>query len=128
MMKNLNKLRLQQFAEDKNIHNSLLDIRKFVKGKHLIYACANEIVYLLKQLEKNCINSNEETVCTYENYCDFLREDTCCRWKNTGKYTADNLYDMMIKKVDFAEVEDIMQRFAKLDLSLKPKYAEKFLN
>jgi len=115
VLKNIDRPYLDGIAQQKNIRNCIEDIKKIVKGKHLLYGVAFQMAYILEQLEKKC----NVLPCIYMN-------ESCsnesCRWKNKGKYTADQIYYKLQETLDVEEVNYIIDEFKNLNIELKPHY------
>lgn len=111
-LRKIDKEYLDNLAINKGINKNINDIKKIVKGKHLLYSYASQIYYEIDKLEKRCKKDDNVLICNYENDC--IKER--CRWKNKASYDARQIYFKLQEEVDIKEIEYISNELRKLKI------------
>lgn len=122
----LNKTELNKLAEQFRISYSLDEIKKLVKGKHLLAACCGEIEYLLLTMDRFCTEDRFQITCKYSDECACASEnnDKCCYWKNESTFKASQIYNEMLNIFDLDELNYLVTQLKQMRFQFLPQYEQ----
>lgn len=119
----INKEELDQFANEQQLNYSLENVKKIVKGKHLMLACADEISYLLSQLNHHCQkNECNDIECAYMETCatkDEIGDSIPCYWNNKYGYSKTQIYNELIQQYDLDEFTYLIEELRNTAIKFK---------
>jgi len=98
---------LNEFAKECGLSYCLENVKRIVKGKHLLYAYSNELKHLFGMLERFCKNDEfSDLQCGYEELCATKAEigdSIPCCWKNEFGYNEEQIYNELLNQFDMRE-------------------------
>lgn len=123
---NLDKEYLDNFAHHLITNGYDIDIKKIVKGKHLLKSCASYLAFLLKNQEKCCKGMLTACAvledCVMKESASNLFENVSCKLAATfstlTKDVIENIYQDLIYTIALNEVTDILNQFRNLKFNL----------